>query len=226
MSDSEFLRRKLSEDFVRLERVRQPGPYLGLTLAACLFLFGLAEFLAFTRAERKPRDGKVERLPLTDLQSESQRPDVKQMLQSPADGLILAGSAALLTALGAGLWLGLKRDDAFLSELAKGNLVGMSVANAVYALVIIMAGVLMRRLTARLVTLVCVVIAGLFVPAVGALNVVMELKTIPQWPVLIPMWLGAPVAIWATVVLFRRDVRAASEAQASSRSAVQQVQRG
>jgi hypothetical protein len=163
----------------------------------------------------------LERLTLGALQTESQPPDVKRMLQAPADGLILAGSAALLTALGVGLWLSLRWDEAFLSELARGNLVGMSVANAVYAMVIIMAGVLLRRLSARLLTLVCVVIAGLFVPAVCALNVIMEFKNIPQWPVSIPMWLGVPVAIWATVVLFRRDVRAAFEAQATSKPAVQ-----
>jgi hypothetical protein len=31
------------------------------------------------------------------------------------------------------------------------------------------------------------VIGGLFVPAVVALNVVMEFNHIPQWPVVIPM---------------------------------------
>jgi hypothetical protein len=147
----------------------------------------------------------------------------KQMLQGPADGLILAGCAALLTAAGVGLWVWGRWQEAFLSGLAKNNLVGMSVANAVYALVIITAGVLMRHLSARLLALVCVVIAGLFVPAVGALNVVMEWKNIPQWPVLIPMWLGVPLAIWATVVLFRRDVRAAFQDQATSRSTGEQA---
>ncbi len=143
----------------------------------------------------------------------------KLKLQGPADALILAGGAALLTALGVGLWLWLKWDEAGLSESDKGNLVGMSVGDAVYALVIIVAGVLMRRLSARLFTLVCVVIGGLFYPAVVALNVVMEMKSIPQWPVVIPLWLGVPVAIWATVVLFRHDVRAAFQDQTRSRSA-------
>jgi hypothetical protein len=141
----------------------------------------------------------------------------KLMLQAPADALILAGSAALLTALGVGLWLWLKWNEAFLSELDKGNLVGMSVGNAVYALIIIMTGVLMRRLRGRLFALVCVVIVGLFFPAVVALNVVMELKNIPQWPVVIPTWLGVPLAIWATVTLFRRDVRAAFQVRTKSR---------
>jgi hypothetical protein len=68
--------------------------------------------------------------------------------------------------------------------------------------------------SARLFTLVCVVVVGgLFIPAVGALNVALELKNIPQWPVLIPTWLGVPIAVWATVVLFRRDVRVAFQSR-------------
>jgi hypothetical protein len=136
------------------------------------------------------------------------------VVQGPAEGSILAGSAALLTALGVGLWLW-DRWDSGIADLGKSNLIGMSLANAIYALVMVTAGVLMRRRRARLFGLVCVVIVGLFSPAVVALNVIMEFKNIPQWPVVIPLWLGVPVAIWATVVLFRRDVRAAFSAPAT-----------
>jgi hypothetical protein len=182
----------------------QQGPHLWLVLPAALAI-GL---LVVAVIEFRGAWSAHERLASTAASAIDEL-----MVQGPADGLILAGCAALLTAIGVGLWLWYRWHEAFLSELDKTNLLGMSVANATYALVIIMAGVLMRRLRARLFTLVCVVIGGLFVPAVAAWNVVqqqfMGLKNIPQWPVVIPMWLGVPVAIWATVVLFRRDVRAA-----------------
>ena len=141
-----------------------------------------------------------------------------QIVVGPADGLILAGCVAFVTALGVGLWLWLKWNEGF-SQLAVSNLAGMSIANAVYGLFTATAGTLMRRLLARLFTLVCVVVGGLFIPAVGALNVALELKAIPQWPVLIPTWLGVPIAVWATLVLFRRDVRVAFESRPVPRAA-------
>jgi hypothetical protein len=64
-------------------------------------------------------------------------------------------------------------------------------------------------LRVRLFVVLCVVLVGLFLPATLAVNVVMEFEHIPVWPVVIAMWLGMPVAIWATVVLFRQDVREA-----------------
>jgi hypothetical protein len=57
--------------------------------------------------------------------------------------------------------------------------------------------------------LLCVAIVGITVPAILAMNVIMEWGTIPQWPVLIPLWLGMPAAAWVTVLLFRQDVRQA-----------------
>jgi hypothetical protein len=112
-----------------------------------------------------------------------------QIVVGPADCLILSGSLAFVTALGVGLWLCPKWNED-VSQLTTTNLVGMSIANIVYGLLTATAGRLMRRLSARLFTLMCLVVGGLFIPAVGALNIALELKSIPQWPVLIPMWLG------------------------------------
>ncbi len=141
-----------------------------------------------------------------------------QIVVGPADYLILIGVLAFVTAVGVGLWLCLKWNED-LAQLATSNLIGMSIANAVYGLFTIAAGALMRRLSARLFTLVCIVVGGLFIPAVGALNVALELRNIPQWPVLIPMWLGLPIAIWATLLLFRHDVRAAFQSRPVPRAA-------
>ena len=77
---------------------------------------------------------------------------------------------------------------------------------------------MMRRLRARLLVLLVDVIVGLFFPAVCALNVVMELRNIPVWPVVIPLWLGMPAALWVVVTLFRDDVRRAFDAAAEQRA--------
>ena len=151
-------------------------------------------------------------------QGRGSREDAMQIVVGPADSLILIGLLAFVTALGVGLWLSLKWNED-LSQLTTSNLVGMSIANIVYGLFTTTAGALMRRLSARLFTLVCIVVGGLFIPAVGASNVALELKTIPQWPVLIPTWLGLPIAIWATLILFRHDVRAAFQSRPVPRAA-------
>lgn len=134
--------------------------------------------------------------------------DGKLKVQAPADGLILVGCAAFLTAVGVGIWLRAQW-NAGLAPNTIFTLAGMSMTQAVYALFVVAGALLMRRLRFRILALLCVVIVGLFVPAVLALNVIMEFSHIPQWPVVIPMWLGVPVAVWATIVLFRGDVRAA-----------------
>jgi predicted Ser/Thr protein kinase len=166
-----------------------------------------------------PSDGRQ-----TPLGSGS-REAAMQIVVGPADCLILIGVLAFVTALGVGLWLCLKWNED-LPQLTTFNLIGMSIANAVYGLFTTTAGALMRRLSARLFTLVCIVVGGLFIPAVGALNVALELKTIPQWPVLIPMWLGLPIAIWATLILFRHDVRAAFQSRPVPRKAVVEATAG
>jgi uncharacterized protein (TIGR03067 family) len=137
-------------------------------------------------------------------------------VQAPADAMMLVAGAAILTAIGVAIWLS-SQWNAGLAANTRFTLIGMSLTQAVYGLFMIAGGLLMRRLRVRTVVLFCVVIAGLFVPAVVALNVVMEFSHITQWPVVIPMWLGVPVALWATIVLFRRDVRAAFTAQVRTR---------
>ena len=85
----------------------------------------------------------------------------------------------------------------------------ISVVYLVYSIVIIAASVLMRRLRARIFVLISVTIVGIAIPAITVVNVIMEFEHIPEWPVLIPMWLGVPIAVWTTVVLIRRDIREA-----------------
>jgi hypothetical protein len=118
-----------------------------------------------------------------------------------------------LTAIGVAIWLCLKWNDVILQPNTRFGLTLMSVTHTVYALFMIAAGWVLRRLRLRVVILLCVVLMGLFVPAVLALNVIMELPRIPEWPIGIPIWLGMPVALWAMIVLFRRDVRAAFDRQ-------------
>ena len=78
-----------------------------------------------------------------------------------------------------------------------------------YALFIGAAGLLVRRVRGRLFALLSVVIAGMFIPAVIALNVIMEHDHMgKEWMVIIPLWLGMPICLWAATVLCRRNVRA------------------
>lgn len=140
----------------------------------------------------------------------------QRIVQGPADALIVVAGAALLTGIGVALWLwqALLGWDPTASRFStqgqlQFTLLGMSITHVIYAAFIAIAGILMRRLRARLFVLLCVVLVGVLLPATLALNVIMELEHIPVWPVLIPMWLGLPFAVWAAVVLFRQDVRAA-----------------
>jgi serine/threonine protein kinase/ankyrin repeat protein len=140
----------------------------------------------------------------------------REAVQGPADAMTLVAGAAILTAVGVGTWLWSQR----LSDLSPSTvftLTGMSVTQAAYGLLLVASGMLMRTLRLRFVALLGVVLVGLFVPAILALNVIMEFDHIPQWPVVLPMWLGVPVAVWSTVALFHRDVRAAFDATAAAR---------
>lgn len=97
--------------------------------------------------------------------------------------------------------------------VAAGTLWLMSAMNLVYAAIVVTGALLMRRLRARMLVLPCVVVAGIALPSVLAFNVITEWGTIPQWPILIPTWLGMPVAVWAAVVLLQPTVRAAFDAE-------------
>ena len=127
--------------------------------------------------------------------------------------LLLVASVSLLTALGIGGWLWAETALHPESNFRPGHgqqgfaMIAMAVVIAGYGLFISAAGLFMRRLRGRMFVLICLVLVGFFIPAALALNCIQEAKNIPQWPALIPLWLGVPVAVWALVVLFRDDVR-------------------
>ena len=142
------------------------------------------------------------------------------LVQGPADCLLLAAGIAFVTACGVAIWLisvPAYSSNHFTNSLIRGNLVGMSVGLAIYSVFVGVAGLMLRRLRARLLVLLVTVIVGLFFPAVCALNVAMELRNIPVWPVVIPLWLGMPAGLWVVVRLFRDDVRRAFDAAAQQR---------
>ena len=136
------------------------------------------------------------------------------LVQAPADCMLLAAGIAFVTACGVAVWLGVtaSRENNFSTSMVRGNLIGMSVALATYSLFVGGASLMLRLLQARFFVLLVAVIVGLFFPAVCALNVVMELRNIPVWPVVIPLWLGMPAALWVVVRLFRDDVRGTFDA--------------
>ncbi|MBI2477786.1 MAG: serine/threonine protein kinase [Planctomycetia bacterium] len=123
------------------------------------------------------------------------------LVQGPADCLLLAAGVAFVTACGVALWLGVTASSGnhFTTSMIRGNLIGMSAGLAIYSVFVGVAGLMLRRLRARL-------------------YVVMELRNIPVWPVVIPLWLGMPAALWVAVTLFRDDVRRAFEAAAEQRA--------
>ena len=142
------------------------------------------------------------------------------LVQGPADCLLLAAGVAFVTACGVAAWLGVmaSRGHDLTTPLVRGNLTTASIMLAAYSLLIGAAGLLLRQLRARLFVLLTLVIAGLFLPAAVALNVVMEFPRMPEWPVAVPLWLGMPVALWVVVTLFRDDVRRAFDVAAERRA--------
>ena len=141
--------------------------------------------------------------------------DPRKKVQTPADTLLLVAGISLLTALGVAGWLWANSTLHPEGNFHPGRgqqgvmIIAMSVTLAIHAAFIGAAGLLMRRLRARFFVLICVVLAGVFLPAVLALNCIMEAKNIPQWPIFITMWLAMPVCVWAALLLFREDVREA-----------------
>ncbi len=132
---------------------------------------------------------------------------IRRCVQAPAEALMLIAGTALFVALAVIVWLGMAKITP--AQMTRGTLIGMSACLAVYSMVVMTAALLMRRLKARLFCLLIIGIAGIFVPLGIAYNVVDQFKHIPQWPVVIPLWLGIPVAFWALKVLFKTDVREA-----------------
>jgi serine/threonine protein kinase len=126
-----------------------------------------------------------------------------------ADLLIVVAVLATLTAAGVGLWLWLSPTAPLLKAQTVFTLRSMGVCEVVYATFILASALLIRRMRGYMFVLLCVAIVGIAVPAMLAMNVIMEWGTIPQWPVLIPLWLGMPATACVTVLLFRQDVRGA-----------------
>jgi hypothetical protein len=147
------------------------------------------------------------------------RDRIRYLVLGPADGLIVVACVALLTAIGMGLWLWLAPTAPLLQRQTKTTLQMMAVTHGACGVFMLAAGLLLRRLRARMLVLLIATIVGIAIPAMLALNVIMEWGRIPQWPVMIPVWLGVPVAVWATVVLFRDHVRTAFQAASQHRTA-------
>ena len=140
------------------------------------------------------------------------------LVQAPADCLLLAAGIAFVTACGVALWLLASPTRSLITSLIRGNLTIASVTLATYSLFIGVAGLMLRRLRVRLFVLLVAVVVGSCLPAVIALNVVMEFRNTHEWLVAIPLWLGMPAALWVVVTLFRDDVRRAFDAAAEQRA--------
>ena len=148
----------------------------------------------------------------------------RSVIEAVGDSLIVVAGIALATAIGVAAWLSLTQDHQVAGpsnwqRLLRPQLLLMAATLAAYALFILAAGIQMRRLRGRLYALLCNVIVGLFLPAALSLNVILEhdlLRLI--WLVLVPVWMGMPVCLWAVLVLYRRDVRAAFAAARRQRA--------
>ena len=140
-----------------------------------------------------------------------------QLVQAPADCLLMAAGIAFVTAWGVAILMASREND-ITTPLVGGNLTIALIVLTYYYLLIGVGGLLLRRLRARLFVLLAAVIAGLFLPAVVALIVMMELPRMPEWRVAIPLWLGMPAALWVAVTLLRDDVRRAFATAAEQRA--------
>jgi hypothetical protein len=98
-------------------------------------------------------------------------------------------------------------NPSLLKQATRISLQAEAVTNAVYGVLILAAGLLLRRLQARMLVLLIVTIVGIAFPAMLGLNLYLEWGRMPAWQVIIPIWLGLPAAAWATLTLFRREVR-------------------
>ena len=112
------------------------------------------------------------------------------------DLLLVAAAFALLVAVGVAVWITFVGHASWTTIY---TLWGMAGTLTAYALFIGGAVWLMRRRRARMAVLLIVTLAGVLVPGVLALNVLME--DVPQWPVLLPMWLALPICAWAAFLL-------------------------
>ena len=163
-------------------------------------------------------------LPSATVESEQQPKSTAPFtrVRTPGETLMLLGGVGLFMALGIALWLALAERPAWESFTPEAvtaarakwmwevrNLTAMAVTLAVHGLFTCFSGWLMRRLRARMFVLACLVLVGVILPGVIAVNVIMEFRNLPQWPVCIPLWLAVPACVWAITVLFQDDVREA-----------------
>jgi tRNA A-37 threonylcarbamoyl transferase component Bud32 len=161
----------------------------------------------------QPAPAAPVREPQPGAQAEKPVPESKAV-RAPGEILLLLAGVSLLMAVGIQVWLAtwLHSNPDRLKISAPGmqpTLMGMSATLAAHGLFIGIAGWLLRKLRARMFVMIVLVLAGLLVPAALAVNMGMEYDLIPQWPLLIPLWLAMPVCVWAITLLFRDDVREA-----------------
>ncbi len=142
--------------------------------------------------------------------------DGVQQLHSLSDALCLLISVFTVTGVGVFGWLALSPTAELVSRNVRISLMGIASMYLVCAILIGSAAGWLRYGRWRLPGLIVLVVVGIFLPAVNALNVIREFRNIPVWPVLIPLWLGVPVCLWGVRVLYRRDVRAVFEVARTS----------
>lgn len=187
----------------------QPGMFIAAAVSLLAMIAGALQLR--NRDEKSETDEKTEAGPVS-------LSDVRRRVQAPSECLFLAAGIAGMTACGVFLWLGATVNPEVPAKmrLERGNLFGLSITLAVYSASVFVAGWLMRHLRARLLLLLTCVIVGLFLPAMIALNVILELRNLSVWLAAIPLWLGVPAAVWAIVMLFRKEVRVAFDLTAEA----------
>jgi hypothetical protein len=142
--------------------------------------------------------------------------DGRRRLQTDSDALFVLAAVLAVTGAGVFVWLWQVDQPELVSRSVRSTLIGMSTMHLICAALIAGSAAWLRRARARLAGLIVLIVVGVFLPAVTALNVVMEYEHIPVWPVMVPLWLGVPVCVWAAATLFRPDVRAAFESPATT----------
>jgi uncharacterized protein (TIGR03067 family) len=191
-----------------------------VALPVC-FLVGRALWRAIVHGARVPgvEPSSFQRAGVADPETAKDATTGPHLVQAPADCLLLAAGVAFVTACGVALWLMAAPTSSLTTSLIRGNLTITSIVLAIYSLLIGVAGLMLRRLRARIFVLLVAVIAGLFLPAVIALNVAMEFRGTHEWLAAMPLWLGMPAALWVVITLFRDDVRRAFSRAAEVESA-------
>jgi len=133
-------------------------------------------------------------------------PPLPRAVTIAADLLMVASVFAALVAIGVFIWLHF--EAASLSFEVDRELQLIAGLHLLYAGCIFTAGWLMRQLTGRFAAALLIAVAGILLPGVCTVNVVMEWSRMPRWPLIIPLWLGVPLCVWAMLLLSRSNVHA------------------